>query len=343
LNLVRLAGALLERGIDVAIAPIRDGDDDVLAEAAQRRVPVVGLGGRHGVLAFVRHRIDLVEGWQYGGALAASMLSPFARRVTWNFRHVPVDGVPESRATRALLPLLAALPRVARIHVNSRAAVEAHRRRGLLGDYRVIENGIDSTRFVACARAGTALRDRLRLPSAACVFAHVARFHPHKGHALLLEAFASIPLAANAYLVCVGRGMESVRALAGRLDVPPERLRLLDATSDLVPVYSAADWVVSPSLTESFPTVLAEAMSCGRPCIATDAGDSSELIADTGLVVERGSASALHGALLEALSIGAPSRHRLGAGARERIVREFGHERTADAYLDSFREILEAA
>lgn len=343
LNLVRLAGALLGRGLDVALAPIRDIDADVRAEAEQRRVPILRVAGRGGVLTSGRRRIDLLEGWQYAGAAAASALAALSRRVSWNFRHVPVAGVPESGVTRALLRVLPRLPPVARIHVNSHTAATAHRRLGIRGDYRVIANGIDCERFVGSATARASLRQRLAIPPDAPVLAHVARFHPHKGHAGLLEAFASVAVEHGAYLLCMGQGMEEVRVLARRHAVPEAHLRLLDATADVVSVYSAADWVVSPSRTESFPTVVAEAMSCGRPCIATCVGDTADVVADTGIVVDANSVPALRAALLDGLSTSAVRRASLGALARARIVERFGLTRCTDAYVGSYREIVEAA
>ena len=49
--------------------------------------------------------------------------------------------------------------------------------------------------------------------------------------------------------------------------------------------YAAGQVVVLCSISEGFPYTLIEAMTCGRPCVATDVGGVTEAIGDTGLVV----------------------------------------------------------
>jgi len=342
LNLVRRAVRLRGEGVEAAIVSLGAAEARVSAEARRGDV-ALAFGAAALLRAFAsRARIDVVEGWMYASAAIAMLFRLRGVPVAWNLRHVPADLALESRNTRRALRLLEWLGPPARIHVNSTAAIDAHRALGIEGDYRVICNGIDTERFRPCAGDGAATRARLGIGAGDRLILHAARFHPHKGHAVLIDAFAALAdVDPRVHLACVGDGTDRARALAAEHGVP--RVLALPAVDDLAPLYAACDVLVSPSLTESFPTVVAEAMSCARPCVATDVGDTAALIADTGLVVRAGSADALARGLETALGWSAGERTERGARARARIVEHYGEAAAARAHLASLRELIEAA
>jgi glycosyltransferase involved in cell wall biosynthesis len=150
----------------------------------------------------------------------------------------------------------------------------------------------------------------------------------------------------RSHVVLVGTGMDdSNQELMDLLDGHPWRARthLLGRRSDVAGVMSAFDLNVLPSVAEAFPNVLAEAMACGTPCVATDTGDSALIVGDTGWVVPPRNSARLAEALTEAigsLEDAAATHHRKEA-ARARISERFSLDRMVDAYADVWRAAVE--
>lgn len=93
--------------------------------------------------------------------------------------------------------------------------------------------------------------------------------------------------------------------------------------------YRAADICVLPSLYDNAPMTVIEAMSCGKPVVATSAGGASEYAVDRecGLIVPPADVAALAEALSELVTNDA-LRRQLGRNARERAVEHFTVQQT---------------
>jgi polysaccharide biosynthesis protein PelF len=141
-----------------------------------------------------------------------------------------------------------------------------------------------------------------------------------------LRIFGSAPEGREAYL-------EGCRALAARLGLG-EAATFEGRVAAIRDAYHAGQLVVLCSISEGFPYTLIEAMTCGRPCVATDVGGVSEAVADAGLIVPPRSPEDLARACLTLLR-DADLRRRLGSAARERALEYF----TVDRAISAFDEI----
>lgn len=166
------------------------------------------------------------------------------------------------------------------------------------------------------------VRERYGIAADAPLCVTVARLHPQKGLPVWIDALArmrsQVP-GIRALLVGDGPDRETLRSQAteaGLDDVVVWAGAVPDASNEL----AAADVIVIPSLWEGSPLVVAEAMSLGRPVVATAVGTVGEWMQpDTGWLVEAGDATALLGAVEHALTDRARAV-AMGRNARERFL-----------------------
>ena len=143
-------------------------------------------------------------------------------------------------------------------------------------------------------------------------------FRPEKNLPLLIRAFASarIPKAKLA-LVGDGFGGEQLRRLVGELRCE-DSVIFAGHAADPVACLAALDVFALSSCTEQTSNALLEAMACGLPAVATDVGDSADLLGAE-YVVPSGDECEFALALA-ALAESAELRCRMGAANRRRCV-----------------------
>jgi glycosyltransferase involved in cell wall biosynthesis len=269
----------------------------------------------------VVRRWDIVHTHMFLNAIVVTPVARLRGARVFGTVHRIYYGRLQSRIEWLLAPLQE------RIVVDSHAVREILRKHTHISarKYVVIHNGIDPEEFDDRPRVDDA-RAVLGLPSNAVVVCEIAHLAPHKGQRHLLEAFGRITAdAPDARLVFVGDGpcrdqleLEAVHAGVG------DRVWFTGRRSDLAVFLSAIDVLALPSEYEGFGIVQAEAMYCGKPVVATNAGGSTEVVDDgvTGLLVAFGDVDALSAALLR-LATDASLRRRMGDAGRRRCSELF--------------------
>ena len=95
------------------------------------------------------------------------------------------------------------------------------------------------------------------------------------------------------------------------------------------------------SISEGFPSVIAEAMACGTPCIVTDVGDSSLIVGQTGWVVPPMDSNKLANSIEKALSkIGKVNWKNRCDQARLRVKNNFEINKMIKSYNVIWSKIL---
>ena len=345
-QLLALSGALDPQRWNVVVAhrPAVPGAWDVPAATAIERGP------RHrfvpGLRTFLReHSVDLLHAY----LLPAQVDAVLARMGGWSGRLVVAvrDALP-LWTCRSLMQLAASTfvfggsRWVDRYVFNSQrgsaakaALVPAHKR-------VVIPNGIDAVRFRPDRDASIALRRLIGAPAEAILIGCVANLTDYKDYPTLIEAVRRLPASrGDLRVVIVGddRAAEADR-IQSRAAALEGKVHFLGPQARVETIIPGFDIYCSSSATEGFPNAVAEAMACGVPCVATDAGDSAFLVGDTGLTVPVSDPPELSDALAAALQWSVPERSQRGQAARARIVDRFSIERMVAAHEDLYRVLL---
>lgn len=188
-------------------------------------------------------------------------------------------------------------------------------------------------------------RRRAAVPADAQLAICVGTVEPRKGQVPLLQAFELIaakhPKAELAFVGAV-EGPEA-DALGARIAASPhaQRMRIVPQTRAVQEWYGMADLLVCASDVESLPKTVLEAMAWELPVVATSVYGLPEEIEPgvNGWLCEPGDVAALAACLDAALKAGPAARRRIGAAARETILRD--HD--LGAYARRVADILDRA
>jgi glycosyltransferase involved in cell wall biosynthesis len=118
-------------------------------------------------------------------------------------------------------------------------------------------------------------------------------------------------------------------------------VHFLGPSSDPLAVLRAIDVFVHPSWAEAFPYVILEAMSVGRPIVASDVGGISEAVVDgeSGMLIPRRDPDALSRALIRLLNN--PRRGaQMGEMARQRADSRFTLTAMIGRLIDVYDELM---
>jgi glycosyltransferase involved in cell wall biosynthesis len=295
---------------------------------------------------------DVVSWWAMGG-MSMSLLEAVRRRRTpavgvvvddWLVYGPEVDGwqraVGNSAALASAAERLTGIPtrlRLAQaaewVFVSERVRRRAAQDHPGLSPGRIAHGGIDPALFPQAPEREWGGR-----------LLYLGRIDPRKGIAIAVRALAELP---DAQLAIVGGGDErhatELRDLAAELGVA-ERVSFSTARRDeLAEVYAAADAVLFPvQWAEPWGLVPLEAMSVGRPVIATGTGGSGEYLRDGEnclLFEPRDDPAALAGAV-RALAADASLRTRLregGVGTVAPLTEDAFNDAVAAAHEDALR------
>ena len=287
---------------------------------------------------------DIIQSWMgHSNFLFGLLGKTWGVPVVWNIRQSRVTKKELGSKNYALMKASAKLSKLIpyKIINCSLKSIELHKQAGFYDNFAYIPNGIniDSS-------------DHKLIESQKnkeFTVGHVGRYDPAKNHALFISSFNSFNkkhTQSRCIMAGTGISYENVvfkNKYAHLINASFTLLGQVHNRNDLFDIYKKMDCLVLSSITEGFPNVLIEAMSCGVPCISTDVGDAREIIADTGWIVPSEDQNALEKALEEAYReyLDFPEdwvarREK----AYERVVENYSVEKMCERYIDVWNDAI---
>ena len=202
------------------------------------------------------------------------------------------------------------------------------------GKVFVIPNGVDTDHFAPVSGATMVRRD-LAIGATDPVVTIVAALRPEKNHELFLEMASQViheRPAARFLIVGDGPRRAFLEQFAHDLGIDAN-VHFLGSRSDVPRLLSASDVFALTSHNEANPVSILEAMSVGRPVVATDVGSIHEAIDEgrTGHLVPPGDAKQFAARVLDLLRD--PRRaYVMGAAAREKVTNRWSLEVMVGGY-----------
>ena len=120
------------------------------------------------------------------------------------------------------------------------------------------------------------------------------------------------------------------------------RITLLDEQENINDFMRKLDVFVLSSLDESFPNVIGEAMANKVPCIASDVGDTSILIGDTGWIVKKLDPIELSNAIIDSYTIW-NSNKKDWLDKKNACLKKISNQFSFDTMLNNFKEAWSVA
>ncbi|QTF91393.1 glycosyltransferase [Halomonas sp. BM-2019] len=243
-----------------------------------------------------KYKPDLVQTWMYHPDLIGGICARLAgvRHVCWGIRHTRLEHGNSSRSSILSAKFCAILSGFvpARIVCCAHESMRIHELLGYrLDKMTVIPNGYDLAAFYPYPHEKQgALSGIPETADDLPVLGMVGRYNPQKDHLSLLKALAELRNR-NIDFLCllVGEDLDSnnetLSHAISELGLGSHVL-MLGLRTDIPAIMNRLDLhILSSSFGEAFPNVVAEAMACGTPCVATDVGDTALIIGGHGWIV----------------------------------------------------------
>lgn len=281
--------------------------------------------------------------WMHHANLFAGLAAKvaFIPTIIWGIHDAFMQPEKEKLATRFIIRVTALFSYFVpnKIIYVAKKASEVHA--SIYYDQRkkiVIPNGYDVERFKPNINKRLVIRKQLGIDENSFLIGMIARFDPLKDHETFMKvAKILLDKGLNVHFLLCGSGVSSknkqLSNYINRYDLA-KHLTLAETRDDIENVYSALDVFLLTSLTEAFPNVLCEAMASAVPCVSTDVGDASIIIADTGAITRTQDYTQMALEIEKMLLLPTTDWNQKKEKARQHVVQNFSIKKITKRYME---------
>ena len=285
------------------------------------------------------YRADLISAW-----VAWRTQTP----LIWNVRQTEVAKVEQQThiwwAQRIAAKVSKWIPK--KIIFCAEAARISHEQIGYQQSKGVIiNNGIDTHMLAFNESLRSSQRRDWNVTDNEILIGMVGRYDPLKNHARFIRVLQNVIVKCSQQTVkgvLVGRGIHAenkdLMELIRRYELH-DKIILIDELENILPVYCALDIHLLTSDNEGWPNVLAEAMSVGLPCVATDVGDVGVILEDQTAVIDKNNEDQMAKQVAELVQMSDKDRLKIGKLNREKIQQNSSLQSAVERYDDLYLSI----
>jgi glycosyltransferase involved in cell wall biosynthesis len=236
---------------------------------------------------------NLIQSWMYHSDFISGIIGFLIKiPVVWGVRNNKLS-IKDSKITTILVARLCS---ILSYHIPSvivccaESAIFQHISIGYdRKKFKLISNGYDETLFPFVEINSYLKSKKFSFLNESFVIGMIARYHPIKDHENFIKSLHILNNKGIKFkAVLVGYGIDNENKVLN-LMIQDYNLTncvfLLGQISDVTLLIPLFDIHVLSSTSEAFPNVICEAMLCGIPCVATDVGETKNIINKTGWVV----------------------------------------------------------
>tara|TARA_B110000259_G_scaffold175581_1_gene210932 strand:- start:1338 stop:2483 length:1146 start_codon:yes stop_codon:yes gene_type:complete len=287
---------------------------------------------------------DIIQSWMYhSNFLSIFIPKKYYNRIFWNIRHSELN-LRISKKMTILLSIICGLfsrfvPK--KIIYCSEKSIKFHENNQYYckKKTRLIDNGYSDKTYYPSSNLRLNFRKKNKIKKTDIILGYAGRYAKQKNIESLLNAFSKIVKNyENAHLYMVGKEInlqnkELINIISG-LNIK-DKIVLLNEQKNLLEFYNGIDLLVLTSHSESFPNVIAEAMLCSTPVLASNAGCSKKIIDKYGFVLNKNDFLSITKGLKKSINILENKKRNwkfLKKNVRSQIKKKFSIEKMANSY-----------